>query len=191
MPWITLQAKSLLEKYLKKSDRVFEYGGGGSTLFLLPLVAELITVEHNAEWFQRLSELIGQSGFKNWQGFYVPPQKAEPLVLADKSDPAHYVSADPEFSGYNFFAYASAIDSYPDDYFAAVLVDGRARPSCAAHALRKIRRGGLLVIDNIERDYYLRSIQPKLDIEFRLVLDKVGPIPYLRHFTQTGIWLKL
>jgi hypothetical protein len=40
------------------------------------------------------------------------------------------------------------IECHPDGHFDLVVVDGQARKACIAHAIKKIRRGGYLLLDN-------------------------------------------
>ncbi|MBL0257980.1 MAG: hypothetical protein IPQ03_10865 [Bacteroidetes bacterium] len=58
MVWLTYPVIDFLKNYLRKDMRVFEYGGGGSTLFFAKRVAELVTVEHDKDWFQKLSLIL-------------------------------------------------------------------------------------------------------------------------------------
>lgn len=47
-------------------------------------------------------------------------------------------------------AYVRAIDEFPDSHFDFILVDGYYRQPCALRALRKMKPGGLFVIDNTD-----------------------------------------
>jgi hypothetical protein len=187
-PWITFEAVEYLNRYIKNHHRVFEYGVGGSTLYFLARAKEVTSIEHDKNWFTKISELIKLQSSHNWHGRLI---EAEPGNLAPKPDvsaPKHYASADALYQGANFQKYASSIDEFPDGYFDIVLVDGRARPSCIAHALSKVKAGGLLVVDNSERDYYFRDTREHLLQSYNLVLDRIGPIPHLDYFTSTSIW---
>ena len=190
-PWITFKAIDFLSQHLERSHKVFEYGGGGSTLFFLNRVAEVITVEHSREWFDILQKMIHKKGMKNWTGQFVSPEKVDLVLSPDISDPDHYTSDDDPSKGYNYKAYASVIDTYPDAYFDCVLVDGRSRPSCIKHALAKIRTGGYLVLDNSDRDYYLSRISKAIAADFKVEVDQFAPCPYLPDFTKTTIWKKI
>src|SRR4051812_14868890 len=57
-PWITFPSIDMLRNKLNPSSRVFEYGGGGSTLFFLDNAGEVVTVEHDEEWFYKLEKTI-------------------------------------------------------------------------------------------------------------------------------------
>src|ERR1700724_4668980 len=72
-------------------------------------------------------------------------------------NPDDYISEGKIYAGKHFQNYVRTIDKYPDAHFDIIVVDGRARPSCVKHAVRKLRHEGYLIIDNTEREYYLSS----------------------------------
>ena len=55
LPWITLLCLDFIESRLNKSMSVFEYGAGNSTLYFSKLVGNVASVEHNQEWFDKIS----------------------------------------------------------------------------------------------------------------------------------------
>lgn len=62
--------------------------------------------------------------------------------------------------------YWGVADKYPDQHFDLILIDGRDRCKCCQRALPKLRRNGVLCIDNMERMNYqrdLKSLCPELD----------------------------
>jgi predicted O-methyltransferase YrrM len=79
-------------------------------------------------------------------------------------------------AGRRFHRYASAIDAFPDGSFDVVLVDGRARPACIRHGARKVRVGGWLILDNAEREYYVRHVQADLADFNRRSFRGAGPV---------------
>ena len=91
---------------------------------------------------------------------------------------------------YNFKNYSSKISEFSNDFFDIVLVDGRSRPSCLHHSLEKIKRNGILVLDNSDRTYYLEQTKTEIEKKFTLVLSKYSPSPYSYDFTHTTIWIK-
>jgi predicted O-methyltransferase YrrM len=54
----------------------------------------------------------------------------------------------------SYRAYVQAIDSYVDESFDLVLIDGRERVQCVEHAMPKVRHGGWLVLDDTDRERY-------------------------------------
>lgn len=190
LPWITFYAIEYLQNYIKPGFKVYEFGGGGSTLFFLKYKAEVYTVEHNAEWFKILNEKVIEKGYKNWNGFFIEGEK---LSITDQpaiDNPLHYATDDEFYKPFNFKNYSTSISKYNDEFFDLVLVDGRARPSCIHHALSKIKKNGLLVLDNSDRSYYLKQTLAGINKNFTQVLTGYSPCPYNNDFTHTTIWLK-
>lgn len=190
VPWLTFKAIDFLKKNLNKNMKVFEYGGGSSTIFFSERVEELVTVEHNKEWFDNLKTILEKKENIKWEGHFIGPEKISLSEKLQTENPDHYFSEDADYSSHSFKEYASYIDKYPDYYFDVVLVDGRARPSCLKHSINKVKKGGLLILDNAERPYYLSHFKPDMP-DYELVFDYYGPAPYVNHFTQTNIWRKL
>ncbi len=190
-PWITFPVISILDKYVNSSSKVFEYGGGGSTLFFVNRAHEVVTVEHNNEWFMLLQDIIKRKNIGKWNGNLVFPEANINTALLNPSKPKDYFSKDPAFATNTFLAYARFIDKYPDEYFDVVLVDGRARPSCAWQSVTKLKKGGYLVIDNSDREYYFAELRKTLETDFKLIYNKIALSPYVKFFTKTGVWEKL
>lgn len=187
-PWITFDAIQYLEEKVLASHRVFEFGGGGSTLFFLKRCHEVVTVEHDAKWFLLLKQLVEGKRLDNWVGRLIEPEEGDLVKSPSPSNPDHYSSGGAK--DVNFRKYASSIDSYPDEYFDIILIDGRSRPACIKHAAPKLRNGGLIVLDNADRSYYLSSMVKTILGEYSLVLSTMGASPYVPFFTQTNIWRK-
>jgi hypothetical protein len=182
LPWITLPALELLRGKVSRATRVFEFGAGGSTLYFADHAREVVSVEHDPAWAEKVR--AGLRGDGNARVTVVPPVPVPGLVSQDYTDPRRYAST--AFPGASMEAYARAIDAYPDGHFDVILVDGRARPSCFMHAVPKLARGGLIIVDNTERLYYWDSLN-----EFSRGLamhDFPGPGPYAHAFTRTTAW---
>lgn len=107
--------------------RVFEWGSGGSTVWFSRRSVSVVSVEHSAEWFKRVSDRIAALHLKNIDLRFVP------------KDPAG--------------KYADTILSVPHD-LDVVSVDGRNRVLCVSAAVQKIVPGGYLILDNSERMQY-------------------------------------
>lgn len=52
IPWLSYPFIDFLTPRLTKNISVFEFGSGNSTLFFAPKVKDVISVEHNEEWYQ-------------------------------------------------------------------------------------------------------------------------------------------
>jgi hypothetical protein len=175
-PWITFAARRRLEGIIRGADRAFEYGSGGSTLYLAKRVAELVTIEHDPAWLALVRYRLGTLQT------HVTLELHEPVSGPDQGI---YGSTDPSYAGMSFEAYASAIDRFPDEFFDLVLVDGRARPACVRRSWPKIRRGGWLILDNSERPEYASALATLAGWErYR----HGGPGPYTPGFWETTFW---
>ncbi len=58
LPWYSYPAIEFIEDKLKGDFRVFEYGSGQSTLWYAQRVKEVISVEHNPDYFLKISASI-------------------------------------------------------------------------------------------------------------------------------------
>ncbi len=154
-PWLVFDAIEFLKSFLKKDMKVFEYGSGGSTLFFAQRVKEIVSVEHDAFWFGEVTKIILDNGIKNIDYKLREPDNYPQFDLGKRSDPGEFISYYHGFEGKQFKSYAQAIDTYADQSFDLVVVDGRARISCIRQALPKIKKGGFLLVDNADRPAYL------------------------------------
>jgi hypothetical protein len=117
-PWYTYPALDYLRQLDFAGKTIFEYGCGHSTLFWAGRAAGVVSVEHDRSWYELLNSRL-------------PPNCT--LIYEPQSD-----------------AYAEAIDRF--DRFDVIVVDGlvtgRTRLKCARAALRRLRRGGMIILDN-------------------------------------------
>jgi hypothetical protein len=154
IPWITYKAKKYLDYYLSKKMKVFEWGSGGSTLYFARRVKKVVSIEHDAEWFKKTKRMLELKKCRNCQLGLYKPEKTK-----SNFHNVVYRSTDKNYRLMSFEKYCKAIDKFPDKYFDLVLIDGRARPSCIHHAVRKLQDGGIIVLDNSERDIYIPGIK--------------------------------
>ncbi|TNE54342.1 MAG: hypothetical protein EP338_07975 [Bacteroidetes bacterium] len=188
--WITFEAIDLINQFMRDGQEIFEFGGGGSSLFFTKKNIRLYTVEHDQSWFESLQKIMSEKKRSNWTGHFVPVEKGNLVDVPDASIPEHYSSNDENSKGHHYRSYASAIDQYPDHFFDLILVDGRARVSCLEHSINKLKTGGLLVLDNSDRSYYRDHFEKEHLPKFECLLDRYGPSPYTNDFTKTSIWRK-
>lgn len=159
LPWLTFEAMDLLKELDLHNKRVFEYGSGGSTLFWLDKGAQVVSIEHDRDWYQRMRAITANNPQLDYR--FVEAEKIETAgtekgnVPGNPGDPSLYLSDDPDHRGAHFRRYVEQIDEFADQFFDIVLIDGRARPSCIVHAAKKVKVGGHLVLDNADRPYYL------------------------------------
>ncbi len=153
VPWLTFKSRVWLEKYLKSDMSIFEYGSGGSSIFISKKTKEIFSIEHNKEWYQIISKEIENQHIGNCKLLLIEPER-DLFNREDYSNPNNYLSSSPIYRKMNFRRYVLSIDDFPDDYFDMVIVDGRARNSCIANSMPKIKSGGYLLLDDSERETY-------------------------------------
>ncbi|RZK50838.1 MAG: FkbM family methyltransferase [Pedobacter sp.] len=56
IPWVTYSFIDFIKPRLNKSHQIFEYGSGNSTLFYAQYVKQVISVEHDLNWFNKIKD---------------------------------------------------------------------------------------------------------------------------------------
>ncbi len=140
-PWLTRTAVEILTGYLKPTDTGFEYGSGRSTQWLAKRIGHITSVEHDKAWYDKVSEVLKNNSQNN-------------IAYC-------HIDVDPKDNEGGDSAYAKRIDQVESASLDFVLVDGSYRDHCAKNAIRTIRPGGVLIIDNV--NWYLPSdsVSPK------------------------------
>src|SRR5512139_1999448 len=129
-PWLVKEAYEHLDQLIEPDWTGWEWGAGGSTVWFGRRLVRLTSIEHDADWLHQV-----QARLTKWN-----------LTNVD----LRYIEKGP---GY-YEAYADAILAEPDGSLNLVCVDGRARVRCVQNAIAKVAPGGVLVVDNMTREYY-------------------------------------
>ena len=185
IPWITYSSIKKLDKILNKNMKVFEYGSGGSTLFYAKRVSEVISVEHDESWFLHLKSVINEKKIENVKLNLKIPVSYETLLNGQTPYKSVHKK---EYSEFVFNEYVNFIDSFEDNYFDMIVIDGRARPYCLKHSLSKLKPGGYILYDNFERKIYHDDDFKK--IQNWKIHSCFQPVAGCRHFSDTGIFQK-
>lgn len=155
VPWWTYRAIDAVSDFLetRPDARVFEYGSGASTIWLARRAGHVTSVEHHAGWHGRMTaELAARSDLCPVELNFIAPDTA-------KATDALYISEKAGEKGQSFAAYARAIEDRPEALYDLIVIDGRARNACLAHAMRHLAPGGMIVYDNSTRNRYARAIR--------------------------------
>ena len=184
IPWIVFPALQSLKSTIKPPGRFFEYGVGGSTLFFLDNGWEVVSVEHNADWYHSVKEQIPDGS--KWHGSIVPPRP----LFQDELEDSRFRSSFPGYEGFSFKDYVMTLASYPDNFFDAILVDGRARVDAIRLAQSKLARNGILILDNAERPRYAAVID-ELAQKGWLYKRFTGPGPFVDYEFWDTIYFSL
>jgi hypothetical protein len=168
LPWFTYPAIEGLSNWDLSDKRVFEYGSGYSTLFWASRAKEVVSVEHDRAWYEKIAKLAPD----NVQLILAPIEREE-------ADPS------PELRE-QFDAYAGAIDGR----FHIIVVDGYARSRvrylCAQKALQHLDSNGLIVLDNSD---WLPASALLLRRAGLIEVDFSGPVPGNRQSQTTSFFL--
>src|SRR5437868_1669596 len=140
IPWFAYSAIDFLDPFLQPYMTVCEYGSGGSTLFFAARVKSVFSIEDNPIWFELVSRRLQQKQVKN---------------VTLKLFPFDFKKA----SGFEHSAYLHAI---PDERFDVIVIDGseewtQVRPICFEKAEARVRRGGIIIVDDSWRYPGLRQ----------------------------------
>ncbi len=132
VPWFTYPAIEALKNWDLSDKRVFEYGSGYSTLFWASRAKEVVSVEHDRVWYERIAR-------------FAPSNLRLILAPIDQKEDEYHPS--PEVRE-QFKAYAGAINGC----FQIIVIDGYARSrvrfQCAQMALPHLDYNGLIILDN-------------------------------------------
>lgn len=191
LPWMTFDVIDFLKTHSDINMRVFEYGSGSSTLFWSSRVKEVISIEHDKNWCENVKRLLAEKNRTNVELLFIEPQTTKTIELFSISDPYKYRTDDEQWKSFSFENYVRIIEKQPDNHFDYIVVDGRARPSCIAASINKVKVGGHLIVDNSERNYYFKETQKLLPQNQWKRTDFTGPIAGATHFSQTSVFKKL
>jgi predicted O-methyltransferase YrrM len=141
LPWFSYAAIDFLEKFTRPGMEVFEYGSGGSTLFFARRAKSVLAVEDNATWFRYVIRKLEQREVRN------------AMVKLCPFDIYHT----------EHFAETAYFRALPEGPFDIILVDGSEdngspiRPMCFERAEVRVKKGGIIVVDDSWRYPELRK----------------------------------
>ncbi|MEA3642382.1 MAG: class I SAM-dependent methyltransferase, partial [Lamprobacter sp.] len=160
VPWVTYPFLHFLDKRIRSDFKVFEYGSGNSTLWLSAHVEKIVSVEHDAGWYQKMKAKM--------------PANVEYLYHAL------------EYGG----AYGQEIskDHYTG-VFDIVFVDGRDRVNCLRNCLHALKQNGIVILDNAERTRYNPGSDHLLQHGFKR-LDFIGMGPVNLEAWSTAVFYR-
>jgi hypothetical protein len=186
-PWLVFDAIDFLNKLNLKDKLVFEYGSGSSTLYWIDKRAHVVSIEHDPVWYGKISNLLRNNDLADYRLIEPEIFSNYQIFELDPSDPDKYVSSN--YSDKIFKRYVCQIDTFGDQSFDIILIDGRARPSCIKHSTSKIKVGGFIIVDNSERDYYFTSTNKYLT-NFKQ-LSFTGIVPCALSYSRTDIFQRI
>lgn len=137
LPWFTFGAIDFLAGAITPQHRVFEYGCGGSTIFLAGRAARVSCVEHNSRWMHRVFAELAKRRLGNVDFRLQPAGRQPPL-----SDSAYCRALDRGFDVVVVDGWAMGKSDHHDQRAA------QSRAACFARAEQFITPGGIIVLDD-------------------------------------------
>lgn len=138
------KAAEWVEDYIGPNMVVFEYGSGQSTIYFANRVKKVITIELCTEKFEKYKQY-------NPHTYFVLPIKEERVFPYSHES---YGTTDKEFEYYNFEKYVNSIKKFRNNYFDIVFINGRSRASCIMTVIPKVKKGGIIILNDSERYVY-------------------------------------
>jgi hypothetical protein len=159
LPWWSLPAIHYVDRKISRSSHVFEYGSGGSTLFLGKRFARLTSIEHDYEWALKVNHKLTDHNF----------DKVEILRL------------EMNLTSVEEFEQSEYLLSLRKNYD-LIVVDGEdhfgphstwsARTSCFLRAENFINKGGVILVDDSWRYPEIRELSKAKEVK---ILEGIGP----------------
>jgi hypothetical protein len=138
LPHLRPPATDALEAHLQSGMTVLEWGAGASTIWLARLNLIVISLEMDAEWYRQVQRRLELEGLLyRVRLLYFGPQTSREKQLQEQAD---------------------YILMQDDAKFDFILVDGRNRARCLAHAQPKVKAGGLICLDDSQRPEYAAGV---------------------------------
>lgn len=178
-PWWTYHAIEFVDEHLANMGHqamVFEYGSGASTLWLAKRCQSLISIEHDAQWYQQIAQHTNNN--KNILLLHLPPN------ILQVNKPSFYSSDKQPFL--DFQSYVESINKF-ERQFDIIIIDGRCRPQCLSFAIEKLNKNGIIVFDNSNRERYQYCLS-KPGIEIQRFWGRVPGSPFR---SETAILKKI
>jgi protein-L-isoaspartate O-methyltransferase len=162
-PWIAYTAIQRLEEFLTPHSRVLEFGSGMSTLWFAKHAGAVYSVEDYRLWYDKVNAVIAQK-----QLHHVHYQFAENV-----DDYAGYMSNDAEG-------------------FDLIMVDGNWRSDCIAKCASKLKPGGILYLDNSDKDSTPNGGDMRLAEERALAFarEQSASVEYFTDFAPTQLFVQ-
>lgn len=178
VPWWTYDAIQHVEAFLKSrpAARVFEFGSGASTLWLAKRSGQIISIEHDTNWFPIVEDRLKKLGLKEKVTYHL----IEPVAL-EAGQTTAYGSSKPGHEHLDFKDYVTSL-SKDSGLFDLIVVDGRAREACLLEAKNKLTPGGIILFDNSNRARYTKALTSSglIAVKFK---GRAPSLPYLDETT--------
>ena len=139
LPYYTYPALKFVERIIQKSDKVFEYGIGGSSFWWSRRVKEVVSVEHNPQWINNIRKNAPNNLTTILSQRDDNCKQSDPNGILDEFFRRHreVVSGDLDhdiehgLEWVSFKDYVLTLTSFPKGHFNIIVIDGMARAMAA------------------------------------------------------------
>lgn len=130
-PWLTKDAIIFLTNFLKENPnaRILEFGSGASTIWFAKKTNFLTSIEHDEDWYKKVKLNLNNNNCDQVD-----------YRLIEK----------------NYYIAPLAFDN---ESFDLILIDGQTRMKCIINSIDKLKKGGILMLDNAERRSYIKAYE--------------------------------
>lgn len=164
--WTSYPLHQFLHSLNLKEKNVLEFGSGGSTVFFLKRIANLLTFEHSNVWIEKLKPKL--QTYDNW-----------------KINPVSYVSRETVQNAHE--EYLRGLEAVGDNSLDLVLVDGRHRVECIRASIAKVKKSGYIILDDSDRPEYSEAFELLTEWESFVI----SGYAYMSDFkTHSTVWKK-
>jgi len=180
-PWTTPASIIILGKLLSKDMVGLEYGSGRSTQFFARKLKHLTSIEHHRDWYKKVRKELNTENIKNVDYQFVERNSKHEIFSNPKSWQEKY-NINTSFKLRNeYYDYFQFVNKFETNHFDFILIDGRARVECVLNCIDKLKKNGILVLDNSNRDRYFPALK---------VLNSWRKVTTTNGLFDTTLWFK-
>ncbi|GAB3773195.1 hypothetical protein GCM10028818_14390 [Spirosoma horti] len=172
LPWLTYPFINFIEPRLKETFLMFEYGSGSSTIWFAKHVDKVYSVEHDREWYNKIS--------KN------KPANVE-LTLREVDVKGDY-SAITYMSLADESSYSSEIKN-TNKLYDIILIDGIFRANSIVNSVNSVKETGVIIVDNVDYVESQESVDYLHSLGYRSIYFW-GMCPIVHHDSCTAIFYR-
>lgn len=162
-PWIGYDAIGFFSGFLGRDSRVLEFGSGMSTVWYARHAGRVCSVERLEPWYLKVRDILEDRHCSNVRYEY-----------ADTHD-----------------RYVHAMDD-EEDGFDLAMIDGAFRLDCLRNACGRLRPGGVLYLDNADKDSQAQGGEMREAERFALSFarERRAQVSYLTDFAPTQFFVQ-
>jgi len=173
LPWIHRDVTNFLQEKIDKNTKILEFGSGNSTIYFSKLTNNLISIEHNKDWYNKIK----------------PQLNSSVKYILSYVDYVPHLPTDKKF--YNCDTIEELLEAdIPDEYFDIIIIDGIDRVNCAYGSVNKLKKGGVLILDDSNRIQHSLEIGDGSYMPIKLLTKEWEEHKFRSNDRCTDYWIK-